>query len=230
MGGSCEKMLRLMAIFVMLLALGTSVLGQSIRSTVVFTEGLNNFIGALKAYEFKPPSSPANLREVQNLVRLGRSAIGPQDSIVAFNSVSDISMIRKLVDISTVDISDIRINAALILTDVVENRTVCTVVNKLMESELSDNARFNLLQVLKIISSSNRLKNVEVKSWIGAAVQRNRALMEHAANADKTKSLLSEIERNVNSKVVSDRLAADYPRSYMECLELSNIKALTPAQ
>lgn len=207
---------------VAILMVATAAFGQSRASTD--PEGVRRFSSMLKSYQFRPPNSQTDLIEVQDLLRLGRSVIGPLENVTLFNKDNDVSMVGKLVDISTVDIPEIRINAALILTDVTENRTVCAVLNRLLESDLNDNSRFNLLQITRGVST--RLKNVEVKYWIKSTIEQNRRLVEKLPNMEKTQNLLSDIQRIIDSKVTTDKLSNDYPQSYAECSELKHIKEL----
>jgi hypothetical protein len=210
--------------------LATTAFGQSGRASGN-NEGIDRFIAVLKDYEFRSPSSQSDEREVQELLKLGRSVIVSQNNVNYFNAPKDetkdkhVSMISKLVDISTINNPDFRINAGLILVDVTENRTVCAVLNKLIERDLPDASRSNLLQVVKVVSY--RLKYSDVKSWMKAMIQQNREFIEKVPNMEKTQNLLSEIERRVDSKEVKETLERDDDEIYYkQCMELKNIKSL----
>jgi serine/threonine protein kinase len=196
---------------------------QSGRS--VSPSGIKRFIDDLMAYQPSQRPSSKEIDYVQELLKSGRSVINSPDSVSQFASQTKstgVPVIGKLADISTIDIPDVRVNATLLLADLAENRTVCGVLNKLMDKELVDKSRYNLLQVVKVVS--NRLKNREVQSWIQSVVVKNRELVKGSSyDSEKTTGLLFDIERNINTRNVTDSLEKDYPESFQQCEELNNM-------
>ncbi len=183
---------------------------------------VTRFVTALKTYTPAPQTTEADLAQVQDILRLGRSGITSPESIEAFNKESDVRTIAKLVEMVTIDdqgightSQDIRINASVILRDVVENRTICAVIERTLDPDLNPSARFNLLQIINIIANPARLKNIEVRSWIQAALNANRKYL----GAGSTRVLL-DIERNLKiEKRLLTPLRLDYPREYRQCRE-----------
>jgi hypothetical protein len=199
---------------------------QSGRS--VSPSGIQKFIDDLMAYQQSQYLTSKEIDYVQEVLKLGRSVINSPDSVSQFASqtkLTGVPVIGKLADISTIDIPDVRVNATLLLADLAENRTVCSVLNKLMDGELMDKSRYNLLQVVKVVS--NRLKNREVQSWMQAVVVKNRELIKGSSyDSDRTMGLLFDIEKNINTRNVTDFLETDYPESFQQCKELKNMALL----
>lgn len=189
-------------------------------------DAIQRFLDMLRAYEFTPTRGEADNRRIQEILRAGRYVINSQDSINIFNELNDkgrVAVVGKLVDLTTINTPDIRVNASLILVDVVENRTLCAVLDRLFEPELNENTRFNLLQIVLLVS--NRLKNTEVKSWIAATVQANDKLTV-GKGMEKTRAMLSEISRTIDRKSDLGPLRSSDANAHKDCTELKNIKGL----
>ena len=210
------------------LVLSAAAFGQSRVS--VNPAGIKKFIDDLRSYQPSLTPSDREIAYLQGVLKLGRSVINSGESVDEFNKQHkhDVFVIGKLADISIIDVPDIKVNATLILVDVTENATVCGVLNKLMDKNLPDSSRFNLLQVVRVVS--NRLKNIEVKIWMTSMVKQNQAWIGTRQNMDKPQNLLREIERNLTSKTAESKLENDYPSSYKQCRELEHFADLDRAQ
>jgi hypothetical protein len=190
-------------------------------------DGIQRFVELLRGYEFSGTRSEADNRRIQDLLRTGRSVINSQDSVNIFNSLNDknrVAVIGKLVDLSTINAPDIRINASLILADVVENRTLCAVLDRLFEPELNENTRFNLLQIVRAVT--NRLKNTEVKAWIAATLQANEKIVA-GKGMEKTRAMLGDIAQALERKADLGPLRGYDPDAYRDCTALKNIRGLS---
>jgi hypothetical protein len=188
-----------------------------------------NFIRRINDYV---PPIKITLTEQKELLRLldeGRLLISTPTNITAFRLNDNQSTIGKLVKISEIDDRSIRISASLILANVVDNTTVCVVLDRLLNhSDINDDLRFNLVQIVRVASRNTTY--AENYKWITAAIEHLRnQIRERPGDYDKTLSTLQSIEANLaamDPAIRGRKLGDAFPGIDKECMELPNIKAL----
>lgn len=191
-----------------------------------------NFIRRINEYAL--PGRPIQPQEQKDLLRLldeGRLLISSTSSIRTFRLNDNQSTINKLVKISEVEDRSIRISASLILANVVDNTTMCVVLDRLLQpSEINDDLRFNLLQIIRVASRNTTY--LENAKWIAATIEFVRKQIRERPPGDyeKTLSTLQSIEANLaamNEEIKDRKLGETYPGIDKECLDLPNIKRIS---
>jgi hypothetical protein len=191
-----------------------------------------NFIRRINDYPL--PSRAIQPQEQKELLRLldeGRFLISTTTNIRTFRLNDNQSTINKLIKISEVDDRSIRISASLILANVVDNTTMCVVLDRLLQpSDINDDLRFNLLQIIRVASRNTTY--VENAKWIAATIEFIRKQIRERPQGDyeKTLATLQSIEANLaamNEEIKDRKLGNSYPGIDKECLDLPNIKRIS---
>jgi hypothetical protein len=183
--------------------------------------------------EYAVPSKTTQPSDQKDLLRLldeGRLLISTAANIRAFRLNDNQGTVSKLVQISELDDRSIRISASLILANVVDNTTLCVVLDRLLQpTEISDDLRFNLVQVVRVASRNTTY--AENYKWTTATVEHIRSQIKgRQGDYEKTLSALQLIETNLAAMdpALKDRkLGEAYPGIDKACMELPNIKQLS---
>jgi hypothetical protein len=147
-----------------------------------------------------------------------------QDDIQAFRCQDDLPTIRKIIALVRIDERVTRINASLLLANVVDNTTLCGVLEELFDHTINDNARYNLWQVVLVVA---RYARVENKKWIAGTVLDNRLFLAGQANYGRTLEKMNEVNTALTLNRRADSLKDGYAPQYRECLTLPNIAMMT---
>lgn len=191
-----------------------------------------NFIRRVNEYALSGKTiQPQEQKELLRLLDEGRLLISTTTNIRTFRLNDNQSTISKLVRISEVEDRSIRISASLILANVVDNTTMCVVLDRLLQpSDINDDLRFNLLQIIRVASKNTTY--AENAKWIAATVDFIRKQIRDRPQGDyeKTLSTLQTIEVNLaamNEDIRERKLGDSYPGVDKECMELPNIKKIS---
>jgi DNA-binding XRE family transcriptional regulator len=167
----------------------------------------------------KNPSLNYSYNVTQTLNMLVQSNEDIQD----FRCQDTLATIQSILSFARLGERSIRINSSLLLANVVDNTTLCAVLNDLSDPSLDDNTRYNLWQVVRVVAQYARPEN---KVWIIQTVQRNEILLSEKTGYEKTRSLMDDVKRVVAANKVSRTLKDDYGAQRTECLALPNIADL----
>jgi len=186
------------------------------------------FIDELKGYE-GVDANALNLRRYEIATQLvdGRYLIEHGKAIDYFRERDDVNLIRLLADFAGWDNRDVRINASLILANVVDNRTLCAVIDRLQTKPVSDNTRVNLLQIVSLVAARALPENREWIEKLVSQTEKDLFSSDPTVNYRQTYELLSEIRQNLRRaalKYNTGSLKDDHAKSYEECLLLPSIK------
>ena len=133
-----------------------------------------------------PGSSPKELSIYLQVLEQGRPLVASPTGIQAFREKDNLDVITKLVQMAKLDDRPIRVNATLILANVVDNTTVCGVLNALFD-DMNENALFNLLQVRSPVSSYALVEQaMDHGDDESLAVQARQAEVRQIPEADRT--------------------------------------------
>lgn len=146
-----------------------------------------------------------------------------QDDIQAFRCQDDLATIRKLIALVRVDERGTRINASLLLANVVDNTTVCGVLEELFDHTLNDNARYNLWQVVLVVAGYARVEN---QKWIQGTVSDNQLFLANQPNYGRTLEKMNEVKAALSTNKRTDSLKDGYVPQYQECLALPHIAVM----
>ncbi|CDX15783.1 exported hypothetical protein [Mesorhizobium sp. ORS 3324] len=146
-----------------------------------------------------------------------------QDDIQAFRCQDDLATIRKIIAFARIDERVTRINASLLLANVVDNTTLCGVLEELFDHSLNDNARYNLWQVVLVVA---RYARVENQKWIKATVSDNQTFIGSQPNYGRTLEKIDEVNTALTVNQRTDSLKNGYEPQYRECLTLPHIATM----
>ncbi|WP_244546960.1 hypothetical protein [Ensifer sp. YR511] len=111
----------------------------------------------------------------------------------------------------------IRFNSSWLLAKVVDETTLCGVLNEVSELLLDDNTRYNLWQVVKVVAEDAGPDN---KAWILKTIERNETLLSGKTNYGQTLALMDDVKKAVAANTIYDPLNDDQRNA---CLALPNI-------
>jgi hypothetical protein len=193
-------------------------------ATAVDQESIGRSVEKIKAFQDKVISE-REFGAVVKLLEQARLQTESPSGIEYFRSLDDLNVIMTLVDMATSDNRGIRINATLILANVVDNTTLCAVINKLLSGNINDNSQYNLLQVVKVVAGYAREEN---RAWIKPVLERTNSLSLNKESYARTIALSDEITEILATSAPVDPLplAQKYPDEYKACIALPNIAAL----
>jgi hypothetical protein len=197
----------------------------AVAQSMIGTEEAARRIKAYKGIVTQIP--PKDYGSVLDLLQRTRDATDEPQAIDEFRDDDDLAVIETLVDMAALDDRGIRINATLILANVVDNTTLCALIDRLLAGNLSDNARYNLLQVVKVVASYARQEN---RAWIQAALEQTRVQIGNSESTARTSALVGEIAGVLDrgGPVDPATFAEKYPAEYAACVRLDHIEPLVP--
>jgi hypothetical protein len=208
----------------------TSVMSGTAKSDgqVVDESAIQDFVKSLSGFRLEDIKDRKDYSSIYDFLEQGRRAVHSPQGIKLFREQDNLDIVRKLVEFTTVPDRGVRISSSLTLADIIDNTTICVIIDKLFSKELNDDTRFNLLQITNIVApfafSENRL-------WIQAAVKKNGELIEGQPGFEQTKKLLNLVEdslNNSNSDAKTILLRDKFPKEFEACKQLEQIKALSP--
>ena len=187
---------------------------------------VNSFIRKLRLMSEEKVMASISKEEILNILIKGRSSVSDVQSIDYFREQSNAREVRVLASLVNNNSRDIRINASIILANVVDNRNVCSVISVILVENPTSEARFNLLQVVKIVAGRALQEN---KQWIRAAVEASQdaVMKDDSAPMSLTLELMEEIRKELAaSGNITNTLKNAYPRRYEQCLEMPGLRAV----
>jgi hypothetical protein len=126
------------------------------------------------------------------------------DAITLFRVCHDTATIKPLISAARADTQPLRLNATLILGNIVDNTSVCFVLHQLRDPKINVNGRANLLGVTYAVASYAYSDNVKA---INDTLDVLRPRIE--ANATQTLKLISDITSRVNASSNKSATLAD---------------------
>lgn len=157
---------------------------------------IRDFIDTLERYR---TSEPGELQKAYHLIPDlldARFATAEMAGIDVFRRLDDPHTIHVLAEVAKSDDRDLRINASLILVNVVDNTTLCAVIDGLFDDGINDNARFNLLQIVSAVSDRALVEN---RRWIAAILKHTWELVgKDPERYQKSIAVLKEIEEKLS--------------------------------
>jgi hypothetical protein len=185
---------------------------------------IEKFISDIKRLPAPDPgSNPKELSIYLQVLEQGRPLVASPTGIQAFRRRDNLEVITKLVQLAKLDDRPIRVNATLILANVVDNTTACGVINALFD-DMNENALFNLLQVINVVSSYALSEN---RQWITATINHLRSKLDRE-KFEKSLKLIDQIEKTLNAgsvTVASAKLADLDKASFEACRALPNLQS-----
>jgi hypothetical protein len=175
-----------------LLAIGPAD-GQA-QSKTVDTALIDEFIQtALKADNYLETATGPELTQLRRLMDDVINELQTREGILQFRRSDDLATIRNLIDIASSDDGALRRPAASILYSVVDNTTLCGVLDKLYlpMSQLNDSARLNLLGIVDVVAHYPFYENI---NWIRDTLDYNKNLIRGLANFENTADRINQIE------------------------------------
>jgi hypothetical protein len=217
------KRLRRLGLVAGLLLSGTGAPAALAQATISISEAVEQIGGYHGKVTTLNPDE--DYGSVLVLLKQTRAATEDPEAIKGFRAIDDLGVIRTLLDMAAIDDRGIRINASLILANVVDNTTVCAVIDRLVTGNINDITRYNLLQVVKIVAGYAR---PDVRQWIEEALASTQSQVEGAENATKTRALVDEIAGvlDTSTPIGPKPLATKFPSDYGACAYLPGIESL----
>lgn len=184
---------------------------------------IRNLIDGVNRIEFGESASYEIVRVYPLLAQLNKR-ISRQEDIQVFRCLDDLQTIRKLVALARIDERGIRINASLLLANVVDNTTLCGVLEELLDHTLDENVRYNLWQVVLVVAEYARIEN---KAWSKQTILDNRSFIgSDALKYEKTLRKIDEVEASLSKNERNVSLLPQYSHQYLACRSLPNISKL----
>jgi hypothetical protein len=118
-------------------------------------------------------------------------------AIAQFRACDDPAIIRPLVWAARGQNQSIRVNATLILGNVVDNTTVCFVLHHLLDPSISLNGRANLLGVVVAMASYAYKENVAAIERMLTAIEQKIA--NETGDLSQTKRLVADLRARVST-------------------------------
>ena len=149
--------------------------------------------------------------------------VSSDNDIEAFRCQDSLDTIRKLIAFARIDERTIRVNASLLLANVVDNTTLCGVLEELYDPALNDNTRYNLWQVVLVVAGYARKEN---KVWIGETIGDNKRLAAERGNLERTLQKIADVEAALRRNDRTESLLDSYVPQFKACTALPHISAI----
>lgn len=146
-----------------------------------------------------------------------------QADIEAFRCRDDLQIVLKLISFAKSDERALRVNASLLLANVVDNTTLCGVLNELLTHGANDSAQYNFWQIVLVVTGYARVEN---KKWIAATIKDSRESLTDAAAYAKTLRLIEQVEAALARNDRDATMISIFPAEYEACIALPKIAAL----
>ena len=105
-----------------------------------------------------------------SLLEQGRLLSLRPRGIETFRKLDDLELISEIVRVIAAGSRGVRISGSLLLANIVDNTTLCAVINALADERLDQFARFNFIQILKVVSGYANQDNTK---WIDQVLRKN---------------------------------------------------------
>ncbi|WP_192360363.1 hypothetical protein [Mesorhizobium mediterraneum] len=182
-------------------------------------EELINKIGGLEAGK----GGSYDFNQVYAVLAPLNRRVGSTRDIEDFRCADNLDTIISLIELANINERTIRVNASLLLANVVDNTTLCAVLDQLFDREMNDNTRYNLWQIVLVVA---RYARVENKKWIRGTIQGNRGFLTDTLVYEKTLKKMQDVEAALNANTRSESLLPQYAVEMDACLALPNIATL----
>lgn len=149
--------------------------------------------------------------------------VSSNNDIDAFRCQDSLDTIRKLIAFARIDERTIRVNASLLLANVVDNTTLCGVLEELYDPAVNDNTRYNLWQVVLVVAGYARKEN---KIWIGDTIADNKRLAAARGNLERTLQKIADVEAALRRNNRTESLLETYEPQFKACMALPHISAI----
>ena len=182
------------------------------------------YIDALRA-ELAGYTQDGPSRNLTAVLQLGQQLTKDPQALTGFRNALDVAAASGIAAAASSKDRPLRVTAARLLIDLIDNRTMCSVADKLMADELDADAQYNFLQILRI---ANRYAMAENRAWNAQAISAVTARLPEDGFA-KTRNLLATLEReqaDLASPANLIILASREPDSFAACSALPNIARL----
>lgn len=140
---------------------------------------------------------------------------GGRPAIIQFRKQANRDAIITLVRAARGEDRGIRINATLILANVIDNSFVCLAIDELRDPELQDNGRFNLLQIVRTVASYMYKENWDATKKTIDAI---KLQLERRGRVEYEKSLkmIEDIDQRLRR---NDRQGREAPSRHKFCAQ-----------
>lgn len=182
------------------------------------------YIDALRA-ELAGYAQDGPSRNLTAVLQLGQQLTKDPQALMGFRNALDVAAVSRIAAAASSKDRPLRVTAARLLIDLIDNRTMCAVADKLMADELDADAQYNFLQILRI---ANRYAMAENRAWNAQAVSAVTERLPKEGFA-KTRNLLATLGReqaDLASPANLIILASREPGSFAGCSALPNIARL----
>jgi hypothetical protein len=216
-------------IFSFVILCGSTAAAQSVEVDPTCAAGSSKNADEIKGLvasleSFDGSHLDVNYADAYSLLAHLNNVVVSNADIAAFRCQDNLQVAQKLIDIAQQGDRTLRISASRLLANIVDNTTLCTVLDKLAGPGLNDDTRYNFWQVVLVVAGYARVEN---QDWIRSTIAAQKVMLTDSTGYDKTLGKISQIEQSLAQNKRTEKLVPQFQASYQQCLKLPNIAKFT---
>lgn len=147
---------------------------------------VREFIDRIKSYPMLSLTDKAGLGGLAALLAQGDALVKTEPGYLFFQRREDIDAIERLMQMVLIKDRDIRVLSTRVLINVVDYRTLCVVLDRLVTTQMveNDDARVNTLLIIRDVMKRDNKFN-ETNQWTITATNRLKAMLAAAGDKDQ---------------------------------------------